>query len=191
MDPAVDAYIESSGKWSQEMAALRRILIDAGLNEQIKWRTPCFSHRGKNIVIFQEMNEFLALMFFKGALLVDPAGVLRDQGPNSRSARRLEFTSVEHVADLAATVTEYVTEAIGIEEAGLAVGPPPELVLVEELASRLDADPELKAAFESLTAGRRREYNMHIGSAKKSETRTARVEKYLARIRAGKGLRDR
>lgn len=37
------------------------------------------------MVILQEMNEFLALMLFKGALLADPEGVLEDQGPNSRS----------------------------------------------------------------------------------------------------------
>ena len=48
----------------------------------------------------------------------------------------------------------------------------------------------LKAAFEALTPGRRREHNLIIGDAKQSTTRAARVEKYVERILAGKGLRD-
>ena len=93
MNPEVDAYITRSKKWPDEIAALRPILLDCGLTEEIKWGKPCYSHDGKNVVIVQEMSEFLALMFFKGALLADPDEVLEDQGPNSRSARRMTFTS--------------------------------------------------------------------------------------------------
>ena len=173
------------------MAALRPILLGCGLSEAIKWGKPCFSHEGDNIVIMQEMKAFLALMFFKGALLEDPDGVLVDQGPNSRSARRIEFTSVDDVTRLADTVAAYVAEAIDVVEAGLEVGPAPEPDLVEELQRRLDADPDLRAAFEGLTPGRRREYNLHFSDAKQSSTRERRVEKYVPKILAGKGFRDR
>ena len=191
MNPEVDAYIEESDKWPDEMTALRPLILSAGLTEEIKWRKPCYSHGGKNIAIFQEMNEFLALMFFKGALLKDPEGILRDQGPNSRSARRIEFTSVEDVLRLAPAVEAYVGEAIDVEEAGLEVGAPPEVVPVEELQDRLDQDPELEAAFESLTPGRQREYNLYFSGAKQAKTRAARVDKYVQKIIDGKGLRDR
>ncbi|MEZ5340905.1 MAG: DUF1801 domain-containing protein [Acidimicrobiales bacterium] len=59
------------------------LLLKAGLTEEIKWGKPCYSHGDKNIVIMQEMKAFLALMFFKGALLEDPQQILRSQGPNS------------------------------------------------------------------------------------------------------------
>ena len=191
MNPAVDAYIEQSDKWPEEMKELRSILLGAGLTEEIKWRQPCYSHEGKNVAILQEMNDFLSLMFFKGALLEDPDGVLEEQGKNTRSARRIRFTSVEDVARLSGTVKAYLEEAIDVEEAGLEVGPAPEPVLVEELKTRLDQDPELKEAFESLTPGRRREYNIYFSDAKQAETRRARIAKYAARILDGKGMRDR
>ena len=191
MNPKVDAYIRRSEKWPQEMACLRPTLLGCGLTEEIKWRKPCYSHEGRNIVILQEMKEFLALMFFKGALLNDSEGILEEQGPNSRSARRIRFTSVEEVARLADTVKAYVDEAIGVEEAGLKVGPAPEPVLVAELQSRLDQDPALKAAFESLTPGRQREYNLYFSGAKQAGTRADRVEKYARKILDGKGFRDR
>lgn len=189
--PDVDAYLKQSERWPDEISELRSILLDCGLTESIKWGKPCYSHEGENIAIMQEMKEFLALMFFKGALLEDPAGILRDQGPNSRSARRIEFASVEHVARLADTLKAYADEAVDVAEAGLEVGPPPELVLVAELQDRLDTDPALKTAFAALTPGRQREYNLHISGAKQATTREARVEKYVQKILDGKGMRER
>ena len=189
--PEVDAYIAASNKWPDEIAALRPMLLGAGLAEQLKWRSPCYSHEGKNIAIVQEMNDFLALMFFKGALLNDPDGVLSEQGSNTRSALRVTFTSVEDVARLADAVRALIDEAVAVEELGLTVGPAPEPVLVGELQDRLDADPALKAAFEALTPGRRREYNLHISGAKQSKTREARIDRYAPKILAGKGMRDR
>ena len=191
MNPKVDAYIKRSEKWPAEMAELRPILLSCGLTEGIKWAKPCFSHEGKNIVILQEMNEFLALMFFKGARLDDPAGVLEEQGPNSRSALRMCFTSVDDVARLADTVTAYIVAAIAVEDAGLEVGPAHEVVFVAELQSRLDQDRKFKAAFEALTPGRQREYNLHFSDAKQAKTREARVEKCAPKILDGKGFRDR
>ncbi len=190
-DIDVDTYISRTEQWPAEITALRRILLASGLTEATKWGKPCYSHDGANIVIVQEMKNFLALMFFKGALLSDPAGVLHAQGPNSRSARRMQFTSVDDVERLAGVVTEYLDEAIAVEEAGLEVEPAPELELVEELQHRLDENPELKAAFEALTPGRQREYHLHISSAKQSSTREARVDKFVPKILAGKGFRDR
>lgn len=191
MNAKVDAYIERSEKWPEEMTGLRPTLLSCGLTEEIKWGKPCYSHEGRNIVILQEMKEFLALMFFKGALLSDPDGVLEEQGPNSRSARRIRFTSVEDVTRLTPTVQALIGEAIEAEGAGLEVGPAPELVLVGELQDRLDQDPALKAAFEALTPGRQREYNLHFSDAKQATTREARVEKYAGKILEGRGLRDR
>lgn len=191
MNRDVDSYISRSDKWPAEIAALRPILVGAGLVEEFKWRQPCYTYGGKNIVILQEMNDFLALMFFKGALLDDPAQVLEEQGPNTRSARRIRFTSVDDVARLAGTVTEYVKEAIRIEKEGRTVDAVSEFVPVAELQLCLDQDPEFSTAFGSLSPGRQREYNIYFSGAKKSETRSARINKYAEKILTGKGLRDR
>lgn len=191
MDPAVDAIIERSERWSDEMAALRRVLLATGLTEEVKWRQPCYTHDGANIVIMGEMKRALTLGFFKGELLDDPDGVMADNGPNSRSARRMHFTSVDDVERLAAAVTRLVADAVAVEDAGLTVGPAPAPDLCAELVARLDADPELRAGFESLTPGRRREYDIFFSGAKKPETRAARVEKFADKIRAGRGMRDR
>jgi uncharacterized protein YdeI (YjbR/CyaY-like superfamily) len=165
------------------MTALRAVLLGCKLDEDIKWGKPCFAHEGSNIAIFQEMNDFLSL--------TDPKGVLVEQGPNSRSAKRIEFTSVADVKRLSSTVKTMVKEAINVELAGLTVGPAPELELVEELEAKLNADRALRAAFESLTPGRKREYNMHFSDAKQAKTRISRIDACAPKILAGKGFRDR
>jgi uncharacterized protein YdeI (YjbR/CyaY-like superfamily) len=193
-NPRVDAYLERSVKWPEELAALRTILLSSGLTEDLKWGKPCYSlsgGQGRNVAILQEMNAFLALMFFKGALLADPEGVLEEQGPNSRSARRMCFRSVDDVTRLASAVKAYLADAIAVEADGTEVGPPSEIVLVEELRQRLDDDPGFRTAFEALTPGRQREYNLHVAGAKMASTRVARIDKHADRIMAGKGLRDR
>jgi uncharacterized protein YdeI (YjbR/CyaY-like superfamily) len=187
----VDDYIARSEQWPEEMTALRPILLGCGLTEEIKWGKPCYTHDGSNIVILQEMKGFLAIMFFKGALLSDPEGVLEQQGPNSRSARRIRFTSVVEVHRLADTVKAYLDEAINVERKGLTLDPGPGLVLVDELQQQLDQDAALEAAFEALTPGRRREYNLYFSGAKQATTRVLRIERHVQRILDGKGLRDR
>ncbi len=191
MNPEIDAYIAASEKWPKELSTTRSLLLDCGLTEEIKWGKPCYLHEGTNILILQEMKDFLALMFFKGALLDDPAGVLEAQGPNTRAARRICVRSAAEADRLSGFLPAYVANAIDVEEAGLELGPAPEVEFVVELQQRLDRDAELKAAFSALTPGRQREYNLHISDAKQAKTREARVEKFVPKILAGKGFRDR
>lgn len=191
MNGKVDAYIQGSQQWRAEMAELRPILLGCGLTEELKWAKPCYGIDGKNVAIMQEMKGFLALMFFKGALIDDPEGLLESQGPNSRSALRMCFTSPEDVARHADAVRRFVQAAIDVERAGLTVEPRPALELVAELQHRIDTDVPFRIAFEALTPGRQREYHLHISDAKQAKTREERVERCAPRILAGKGLRDR
>ncbi len=189
--PDVDSYLASSERWPEEIARLRPLLLDAGLDEEIKWGKPCYTLGGKNIAIMQEFADCLALMFFKGALVDDPVGLLVEQGPNSRSAKRIEVQAVDDVDRLADSIGRLLDSAIDVEERGVELPPAPEEELVGELQERLDADPALRVAFEALTPGRQREYHLYVSGAKQAPTRHARVEKHVARILEGKGLRDR
>ena len=189
--PDVDAYVEASEQWPDEIRALRPLLLEAGLDETIKWGKPCYSHVDANIAIVQEFADDLALMFFKGILLDDPEDVLEEVGPNSHAARRMTFTSVQDVEARADVITAYVEHAVAVEEAGTEVPPRPEEELASELAERLAEDPDLAQSFDELTPGRQREYNLHVSGAKQASTRERRVEKIVPRILEGKGLRDR
>ena len=55
----------------------------------------------------------------------------------------------------------------------------------------LYSDSELAEAFHALTPGRQKSYLIALSSAKKAETRVARVEKFREKIIAGKGAMER
>lgn len=192
-NPEVESFFSDAERWGREARVLRGYLLDCGLSEERKWRKPCYVDAGKNICIVQSFKAFLALLFFKGALLKDPDGVLEPQGPNSRIGYRMRFTSVRQVEDLEASIKAYVNEAILIERSGLKVETRPagELELPAELIEAFAEDPEFAAAFDLLSPGRQRGYAWHFADAKRSETRAARVARHRPRILAGKGLRDR
>ena len=67
-------------QYPEETAALQAIAESCGLTEKIKWGKPCFLHGSKNIVLIQRFNDYIALMFFKGALLSDPEKLLHRIG---------------------------------------------------------------------------------------------------------------
>jgi len=173
------------------MRKLRSIILDCGLDEELKWGKPCFSFEGKNVAIIQPFKAHCSLMFFKGLLLQDTHGLLRSQGQNTQSALRLEFTSEAQVKK--AVVKSYVNQAKAVEKAGLSVEfkAKRELELPEELTQILKKDRKLAKAFYSLTPGRQRGYVLHFTGAKQSRTRIARIEKCASNILAGKGMHDR
>jgi uncharacterized protein YdeI (YjbR/CyaY-like superfamily) len=190
--PDVDAYLADSERWPDEIAAIRPILLGCGLDETIKWGKPCYRiDDDVNIALLQEFSDHLALMFFQGVLLDDPANLLHAQGPNTHGPKRMKFTSVAEVEAVGDTIPSYVADAIHHARAGTELPPRPAEELAPELQERLAADVDLAEAFDGLTPGRQREYNLHISSAKQSTTRHSRIDKVVDRILAGKGLRDR
>ena len=191
MNPKLNKIFQNAKKWREEANALRPILCDAGLDEELKWGKACYTAGGKNIAIVQRMNAFLALMFFKGALLDDPKGLLKRQGPNSNAARRLEFTSVEDVNKAKGPIKRFVRQALALEKAGVAVAKPTPAPLAKELLARFKKDPALHTAFKALTPGRQRYYNIHFSEPARAETRERRIDACTPRILAGKGFRDR
>lgn len=192
MSPDVDKFLKNSKQWQKEMAKLRAIILKTKLEENLKWSLPCYSHNGSNVAIIQPFKSCLAMMFFKGALLKDPKGLLVSNGPNSQAGRRFEFTSVNDIEKLASVIRAYFEEAIAIEDSGQKVKfkkrPHP---IPDELEKMFAEKPKFKKAFHSLTPGRQRAYILHFSSAKQSATRLSRIEKCIPRILGGKGLSDR
>lgn len=191
MNPDLDSHFKSADLWRDEAIALRKVLDGCPVREEEKWNQPCYTHDGGNIAIIQRFKPCLSLMFFKGALMRDPEGILKSQGKDTRSALRLEFTSVDEIEKLAKTIKAYVDEAIAVEKSGRTVGQAEVPDVPEELIAAMEADPKLQEAFDALTPGRQRSYLLHINAAKQSATRTARIERARPKILAGKGFNER
>lgn len=179
-------------RWREGLAELRRICRDMGLSETVKWAHPCYMHAGRNIALLGALRKDLRLSFLNPALLTDPEGVLERNGPNTRHPGMIRFTHSAQVAEMEPIIRAYLAQAMRHAEAG--TRPPKKAVdldLPEELVAALDADPVLAEAFHGLTPGRQRSYVIALASARKPETRVARIVRFHDRILAGKGAQER
>jgi hypothetical protein len=133
-DPLVADYIDGMHAWRPEFEALRPILVRAGLDEDFKWRKPCYTHAGSNVVIFQPFKE---------------------QGENTRSALRLEFRSVADVGDrggaplLVATGDHDLLGPVG-DEQPCRLGPDPCGASGDQCALSLESHLFLPVVFQCL-----------------------------------------
>ena len=191
-NPKVDFYFSKAKTWKEELQKLRTIILNCPLTEELKWGVPTYSSQKNNIVLVHVFKEYCAVLFFKGALLKDPDGILIQQTKNVQSARQIRFTNVQEVVEKEATLKVYIHEAIEVEKAGLKVNfkKTTEFAIPEEFQDKLDENPAFKAAFKALTPGRQRAYILHFSAAKQSKTRASRIEKCIEQILNGKGLDD-
>lgn len=192
MTTPAQAYFQNAKKWRDELNALRSIALDHGLNEELKWGSPCYTFRKHNIALIGALKDHCVLSFFKGSLLTDPGGILSKPGENTRAARLIRFTDVREIAAKEHAIKSFLDEAIAVEEAGLKAIPDekPDLILPDELLSEMEVNPALKAAFHALTPGRQRAYSLHFSAPKQPATRRSRIAKCTPLILCGKGLND-
>jgi len=107
--------------------------------------------------------------------------------------RWIKFTAVKDITSIQPLLKAYIDEAIAIEASGkkVTLKKTSDYAVPEELQARLDAAPKLRAAFESLTPGRRKSYIFHISAAKQAKTRAARAERCVPMILSGRGFNER
>jgi uncharacterized protein YdeI (YjbR/CyaY-like superfamily) len=192
MNPKVDWFFAKDTKWQKEYEKLRMIILDCGLIEELKWGCPCYTFQNTNIVLIHGFKDYSALLFFKGALLNDPNGILIQQTKNVQSARQIRFNNVREIVKMEKILKAYVYEAIEVERVGLKVKlkKTSEYEIPEEFEKKLNKSAALKTAFYALTPGRQRAYLFYFSQPKQSKTRESRIEKFTKQILKGKGLDD-
>jgi len=206
MNPSVDNYLVAGcgrcplgntpqckvNNWSEELTALRLIVLESGLAEELKWGVPCYTWKGTNVLIVSAFNDSCTISFFKGVLLGDVHKVLAKPGENTQSARVIRFTDVRQIVEMENIIKEYIQEAIELEEQGAQVNfkknPEP---VPKELQNRFDDDPILESSFYALTPGRQRGYILYFSQPKQPKTRLSRIEKFTPKILNGIGIHDR
>src|SRR4030095_13992144 len=159
-NPKVDTFLRRAKQWRGGFEKLRRIGLECGLTEEMKWGHPCYTFEKSNIVLIHGFKEYCAVLFFKGALLKDPKRILIQQTENVQAARQVRFTNVREIVKMKPILKAYIHEAIELEKAGLKVNfkKTTEFIIPEEFQKKLDEVPALKTAFDTLTPGRQRAY---------------------------------
>ena len=192
MNKRVDVAISQLTKWQAETKALRKIALETGLTEELKWGQPCYTLDGKNVFLIHSFKNYFAILFMKGVLMKDPKKILVQATENVQSARQIRFTTLAEVKSSTAVIKKYLNEAIAVEESGaqLPMKKAADFEIPAEIVKILKKSTGLLPAFKKLTPGRQRAYILHFTSAKQEATRISRIEKVTPKILAGKGLND-
>ena len=74
----VDAFVIQARKWQGEIEKLRSILLDCGLDEDLKWGKPYFMFEGRNVAIIQPFKKHCSAGLSMG-LRPDAAGMVHHQ----------------------------------------------------------------------------------------------------------------
>ena len=193
MNPKVDQFLSSQNRWKDEMTLMRDIILEIKeLDEDYKWMHPCYTLRGRNVVVIQQFKGYCALMFFKGALVKDPKGILVQMTENVQAGRQIRFTDTNQIRKNKSIIKAYIREAIEIEKSGkkIPLKKTSDYAVPEEFQKILEENSKVKKAFNSLTPGRQKGYLFYFSQAKQSKTRESRIENHIPKILAGKGLND-
>jgi uncharacterized protein YdeI (YjbR/CyaY-like superfamily) len=178
-------------KWHPILVAMRELATECMLTEEVKWSVPCYTLKGKNVLMIHAFMEYCSIMFMKGSLLTDPDNILHRQTENVTAGRQLRYTRIEDFSAQRERAKAFILEAIQLEEAGKKVEKrTQEEPLVEELNEAFAQDSTLKTAFYQLTPGRQRAYLLHFAQPKQAATRASRIEKCMPMILRGEGLHD-
>lgn len=183
---------DKSPDWVQEIDFLKSVIGQTPLVETVKWGVPVYTLAGKNLVGIAGFKQFVALWFYNGVFLKDPANVLYSaQDEKTKALRQWRFENLDQIRSNEKAILAYVREAIANEEAGLSHKPvKKELCIPPPLQSRLNDSPQLYEAFYKLTPGRQRDYADYISAAKREATQLSRLDKIAPLILAGVGLND-
>ena len=192
MNPEVTKIYESESKWNQEMKLLRTFVLNAWLQEELKWKQACYTLNWKNVLIVSSFKNYCALNFFKWSLIKDTHNLLSKPGEHTKWGRQMRFTSLDEIEEHAASIKNYIAQSIEIEKSGKGIEftKLDELEIPSELTEIFQQDTELQIAFESLTPGRQKAYLMFFWAAKHSSTRSDRIKKYIPRILCKKWMHD-
>jgi len=192
MNRELDLYFSNLGLFKPILNNLRDIVLSCGLIEEFKWKAPCYTFKGKNVVMLGNFKDNCVISFFKGSLLQDSEEFLFKPGENSHVFRVIRFKSMDDFIKVEPFLKAYIFEAIEIEKSGAKL-PSIDIATMEipdELTQNFIGNEQLKKAFESLTPGRQRAYILFFSAAKNTQTRFDRIEKFKNQIMDGKGMND-
>lgn len=111
----VDNYIDTLNSWKEEVVLMRSILLQCNLTEALKWGKPCYMYNNKNLIVIQPFKSYFAILFMKGHLLNDPAGILIKTGPNTKVGRQIRFKNVAEIKKMKHAIQDFAKQAIALE----------------------------------------------------------------------------
>ncbi|ALN62573.1 hypothetical protein GLA29479_1699 [Lysobacter antibioticus] len=191
-DPRIDAYIVKAAPFAQPILEHLRAVVHAAcpqVEEAIKWGMPSFVYRGKLMCGMAAFKQHATFGFWQGANIV---GARQSADSDAMG----QFGRLSKIGDLPGKreLTRLVKQAMALIETGVTrpatkrAQPKPPVELPTDLAAALAQKKNAKAktTYEAFPPSQRREYVEWIESAKREDTRKARLAQAMEWMAEGK-----
>lgn len=180
-----------TNSWAEELEVLQNIISKTELIEATKWGGTVYTINGRNVIGIGGFKNYFAIWFFNGVFLKDKKKVLVNaQEGVTKALRQWRFTSIFEINET--LIYQYIIEAIDNEKSGKSYKPEKKFFEIDELLKReLNEDQELAMSFEKLTPSKKNDFLEYIITAKREETKLARIEKIKPMILNNIGLNDK
>lgn len=187
----VETVIAKHPKWEVELHKIRAVLQESELTEAIKWGAPAYLLDKKIVIGFMGFKNHFGIWFHQGVFLKDSAKVLINaQEGKTKAMRMWKFYEGDTVNTT--LLKKYVAESIANTIAGKEVPRAARKVATPPLLKKtLEANEALKKGFKALSAGKQKDFNEYIATAKQEKTKLKRLDKIIPMILDGKGLHDK
>lgn len=185
MDENLERYFfeKTKPEFQQLAIVLNEVIMGANpeIKVSLKWQIPAYDYKGLMIGI-GVFKQKVTIFFHRGAEMKDPKGWFKGQEEN-KTMRSIQIKSID---DIPEELEDYIQNAIRVNMAGKAKvtksKPKPLPELTVELKELLKINPLANDYFKSLNKTHKREYIVWITSAKREETKNARLAKTLEKL---------
>ncbi len=186
----ITSYINALPSFSKEICTkLRTLILKAapGIVEDWKWG-PNFNYDGM-VCGFGAFQKHVVFVFFNGSAMKDNRGLF-NHGIDNDYTRGIRITDAATMNEK--HLAEYVKESIALNKAGFRKQKvSKETICPRDLEAALGRKPQARRFFDGLTVGYRNEFIEHVETAKRQETREARIQKVVALCTEGLKLNDK
>lgn len=187
----IDEYIQAAPEFARPICRRLREIVRAAHPEIVEdWKWGPNFHKDGMVCGFGAFKKHVSFVFFEGALLKDPKGILT-VGTSNRHNRSFRITSVSDIDE--ETLKNYIREAVALNENGIKASPleKPPLKISSDIRRSLSENEQAKEFFEELAEGYQREYFEWINGAKRDETRRRRISQMMQKLAAGERLNEK
>lgn len=190
----VSDYFKAKKNWSKSLLLLREIILNAPVQECLKWSAPAYTYQGKNIIGLAAFKGYVGLWFHQGVFLKDAGNVLINANEsNTKGLRQWRFSSVDEIEKQADQILKYVLEAVENQKAGkkIKIARTKVLVIPKALETTLAENESMHKAYYLFSTAKQIEFANYISEAKQEKTKLKRIEKLIPMILKSEGLNDK
>ncbi|MCT4623840.1 MAG: DUF1801 domain-containing protein [Schleiferiaceae bacterium] len=102
--------------WGDILKELRRIILECGLEEKVKWSHPWYAYNNNDVLFLGAFNGYASLGFVKGSSLEDQENLFNQEMDENLLDRKIHFTHVSQVLKQEDKLKNYIIAAVALEK---------------------------------------------------------------------------